>query len=373
MPSRTFATILVCASVTLAVATVAPALGGREPPAGASVAESTALAPSPIDILTVAVLQLQARDEQLARDVTEILAADLSRDPRLALVERARVEEVLEEQGYGKAGIVDAATASDVGYLVGAEVLVWGRVFMIDHQVMIIGRVVGVETGRVFVEQARGEATDDIVPLVDELADRIAGRIGSERSALLAPNVSDDMQANLNELAAQLEGRELPKTVISVSEGHIGDHFLDPAAEIELMYWFSHCGFPLIDISETRKQLREWAKSYYLRTSWELPHLIPEDVAVLLVGEAFSEPAGRYGPLCAVRYRVEVRALDRATGHVIAVARRTGTYADATMVAAGKTGIQRAAAGIAYELIPAVVGHAPAGPPTEVSSEPVER
>ncbi len=365
MLHRTSAAGMACMSAVLAIAAGLPISAGAEAaPPGTSVARSTTTAPPAADMLTVAVLQLQSRDEQLARDVTEVLAADLSADPRLALVERARVVQVLEEQGYGKAGIADPRTACDVGYLVGAEVLVWNRVFMIDRQVMVIARAVGVETGRVFVEQARGAATDDLVPIVDALARRVADRICCERSALVAPDVRDNMQASLNELAGALGNRRLPKLVISVGERHLGEAARDPAAETELMYWFSQCGFPLADISSLRKQLRDWATDYYLKAGWELPHLIPEDVRVLLVGEAFSEPAGQYGSLSAVRYRVEVRALDRATGDVIAVAKRTGTYADASMVAAGKTGLQRAAAGIAYELIPRVAAYLPAEAPS---------
>jgi hypothetical protein len=51
--------------------------------------------------------------------------------------------------------------------------------------------------------------------------------------------------------------------------------------------------------------------------------------------------------------------VDRSTGDVVAIARRTGTYADAAPVSAGKNGIQRAAAGIAYEIIPKIADYVP--------------
>ena len=334
---------------------------GTTPAAGTSVSQSLVVAPAASDILTVGVLPFEARDKELARDVTEIVTAGLSMNPRLRLTERSRMDEVLRELGLSKAGVADPQTAQKVGYLAGAEVLVWGRLFLIDSQVMVTARAVGVETGRVFVEQVRGAQSDDLVPLIDLVARKVQERIITERRALLAPEVRDDLQANLNQLAEKLKGKRPPKVVIVVNEEHLGGVDFDPAAETELMYWFAHCNVPVVDVSSLRVRMRQWAKDYYPETSRDLPHLIPEDVGVLVVGEAFSEPAGTYGPLNAARYRVEVRAMDRSTRDLIVVARRTGTYADSAMVSAGKNGLQRAAASIAYEIIPKIADYVPRG------------
>lgn len=337
----------------------AAAAAGAAAPAGTSVARSETAAPTATHILTVGVLPFQSRDEQRAREVTDIVTADLSMNPAIRLVERSRLDQVLGEMGLSKAGVSDAGTAQRVGFLAGANVLVWGRLFLIDKQAMLVGRVVGVETGRVFAEQVRGADTLDLLPLVDELARKVANCIVRERSALLAPDVSDDLQANLNALAETLRGKALPKVAVAVSEQHLGAEAFDPAAETELIYWLTHVKAPVVDLSSQRLQMRQWAKDYYLQTSFEVPQLIPEDVGVLIIGEALSEPAGVFGPLYASRYRIEVRAVDRVSGDVVAISRRTGSYADASPVLAGKSGIQRAAAGIAYELIPKLVGYVP--------------
>ncbi|MDH4179711.1 MAG: CsgG/HfaB family protein [Armatimonadota bacterium] len=332
-------------------------------PSDTNVARSESGAVPAISILTVGVVPFQSRDEQRAREVTDIVTADLSINPGIKLVERSRMDQVLGELGLSKAGVGDADTAQRVGYLAGANVLVWGRLFLIDKQAMLVGRVVGVETGRVFAEQVRGADTQDLLPMVDELASKIGDRIAKERAALVAPDVRDDIQANLNALAEPLKGKSFPKVAVIVEEQHLGGERFDPAAETEIMYWLAHLKIPLVDITSQRLQMRQWAKEYYLTTTFEIPQLIPEDVGVLIVGEAVSEPAGQYGTLYACRYRVEVRVLDRATGDVIAIARRTGAYADSSPVLAGKNAIQKAAAGIAYEIIPRLAGYVPKAAP----------
>ena len=366
--------LLACALLAMILTVSCPARRARAAsapaPADTSVSKSASEVPAPTHILTVGVLPFQSRDEQRAREVTDIVTADLSMNTAIKLVERSRMDQVLWELGLSKAGVGDPETAQKVGFLAGANVLVWGRLFLIDKQAMVVARVVGVETGRIFAEQVRGADTQDLLPLIDELTRKVGDRVTKERSALVAPDVRDDLQANLNALADTLKGKSLPKVAVAVNEQHLGGESFDPAAETELMYWLTHSNVPVVDISSQHLQMRQWAKDYYLTTSFEVPQLIPEEVGVLLVGEALSEPAGTYGPLSTCRYRVEVRAVDRATGDVVAIARRTGTYADASPVLAGKSGIQRAAAGIAYEIIPKLAGYVPKARPAQSPATP---
>ncbi len=355
--------LIVTCALLMSVLGATCAQAAAPPASDRSVATSDSDAAPSLHILTVGVLPFQSRDEQRARELTDIVTADLSMRAEVKLVERSRLDQVMTELGLSKTGVGDPETAQKVGFLAGANVLVWGRLFLIDKQAMVIARVVGVETGRVFAEQVRGADTEDLLPMVDELARKVGERITKERAALVAPDVRDDLQANLNALAETLKGKRMPKVAVVVSEEHLGGPSFDPAAEIELMYWLTHSNLPVVDLSSQRLQMRQWAKEYYLTTTSEVPPLLPEDVGVLLVGDALSEPAGQYGPLHTCRYRVEVRAIDRVSGDVIAVARRTGTQADASPVLAGKSGIQRAAAGIAYEIIPKLAGYVPKARP----------
>ncbi|GAF79830.1 unnamed protein product, partial [marine sediment metagenome] len=253
-------------------------------------------------------------------------------------------------------GLVSAPQAQRIGFLVGAKALVMGRVFLVDEQVLIIGKVIGVETGRVYVKQVRGEQTGKLLPLAEELGNQIASTIKLRRDTLCAPDIFADREKRLVELAEKLKGRKLPKILISIPERHFGQPVGDPAAETELMYWFDKCGFTVIDPGPAETRLADWAWDYYRgqkapRNNVSISRLVGKDVEVVIIGEAFSEFATRVGPLISCKVRIEVRALERKSGRVIAVARRSQTSIDVAERAAAKQGLQQAAANVAYEMI----------------------
>jgi ethanolamine utilization microcompartment shell protein EutS len=76
---------------------------------------------------------------------------------------------------------------------------------------------------------------------------------------------------------------------------------------------------------------------------------------VIIKGEGFSEFALRCGNLISVKARLEIAAVDRATGKVVATDRQTSVEVDLTEQIAGKKALQTAAAAIAERLLPKLV------------------
>jgi hypothetical protein len=310
--------------VTLAMAAVAATAPPEKPPA---------------PHMTVAVLPFEGSDEQLASQVTDLLSACLSSDSGVDLVERAKLAEVLEEQGLGRAGLVDPATAQRVGYLVGARVLILGRTFEMDRKTYIVGRLVGVETGRVIVRLVSDPVGDSVAPLVKGLASTLATELKSSASLLVAPDISANRQQALEKLIASVGGKRKPGVVVDISETHYGRQAVDPAAETELLVWLKEAGFPVFEPEAAMPATDK----------------LPSDVSVIILGEAFSEAAGSFGRFQIAKIRIEVRAVDRKSGEVIATLRRVGTAAELSERAAAKKGLADEAANIAYELIPKLV------------------
>ncbi len=328
--------------------------------------EATLLAPR-AQPLTVAVLSFQCRDEQIAGTIADMVMGALSGDPAIDLVEREQLDKVLQEYQIGLSGLVSASQAQRIGFLVGAKALVMGRVFLVDQQILITGKVVGVETGRVYVEQVRGEQTGQLLSLAETLGSKIAATVKLNRDKLCAPDIAKDKEQRMAELAERLEGKQLPTVSISIPERHYGQPVIDPAVETELMYWFNKCGFTVIDPGDAKNNLADWAYRYYHpqddgSQTQPLGQLVGADVDVVIVGEAFSEFATRIGPLTSCKVRAEVRALERGTGRVLAVCRRSQTAVDISERIAGKTGLQQAGVNIAYELIQQLV-------PVEIGTE----
>jgi len=100
----------------------------------------------------------------IAHALADFLATDLSRSPRLQLVERARLGEVLRELALVEGGRVDSATAPRLGRLLAARELLLGAVDTLGGELRLTVRVADVATG------VLREAIDARAPVRDILA-----------------------------------------------------------------------------------------------------------------------------------------------------------------------------------------------------------
>src|SRR5947207_14882680 len=62
----------------------------------------------------------------VSKGIMELLATDLAGNPRFRVVERERVQKLLEEQNLTKSGAVDPQTAVRLGKLLGAQYTIYG-------------------------------------------------------------------------------------------------------------------------------------------------------------------------------------------------------------------------------------------------------
>src|SRR4051794_27479636 len=143
------------------------------------------------DFISIAVLDFESKDEavkDLGPKAAALINAQLSREPDLVLVERAELEKVLSEQELGLSGAVSADTAAKVGHLTGAKILVTGRVFKVENEMIMVAKVIGTETSRVFGEIAKANAGAPITESAEALAKKIGATV-SQKSDLLIPKV----------------------------------------------------------------------------------------------------------------------------------------------------------------------------------------
>jgi len=74
--------------------------------------------------LRVTVVPLAYRDNSVSMKVTDIFISELSMIPIFSIVERNRLNSILQEQALGQTGIIDNETAVNLGQIVGAFRLV---------------------------------------------------------------------------------------------------------------------------------------------------------------------------------------------------------------------------------------------------------
>ena len=260
----------------------------------------------------------------------DILFAKLAANPALYLVDRADLQKTLQEHELNLSGIVTPDQAVQIGKLTGAKILVTGSVVDADKTLYVIAKIIGTETSRVLGASVQGKSSDDLAPLVEQLAKQVADIIVKQADQLVAKEVK--MEDRINALKKQLGDAKRPVVAINVAERHVGQATIDPAAETELTLFCKETGFDVLDKAADSKK-----------------------ADVILTGEGFSEFAMRHGNLVSVKARLEVKAVDQATGKIIATDRQTAVVVDLTEQIAGKAALQKAASDIAERLLPKLV------------------
>ena len=313
--------------LSLLIASLPAALGAEdtvssEPVSNESATETTTAA------VTVAVLPFVGVDklDDLAPQVSDLVNIHLSGRSDLSVVERGELDKALSELELGKSGMVSEDAAARIGHLTGAAILVTGRVFAVQNEIYIAGKMIGVETGRMFGEVVSFSFRKSFADASQTLATKIGDKIAEKGSELVAaaPEQSSDLVETLMLLAHE---KKLPVISVMIVERHVRQQVLDPAAETEMSLLFQKLGFSLVDAATTTTQ---------------------PDIEV--TGEAFSEFGLRKGNLVSCRARVEVKAIERETGRVVAVDRETAVAVDIAEQVAGKAAIQKAADQIAQRI-----------------------
>jgi TolB-like protein len=283
-------------------------------------------------VVPAAVLAFQERGEGVrgyGNKVGDILFAKLSTKPDLYLVEREDMDKILKEHELNLSGAVSPGQATQVGQLTGAKILITGSVIEADRTLYLVAKIIGTETSRVLGESVQGKAGDDIGPLTEQLAEKVAGVVANQSGKLVAKVVR--MEDRMAALKAKLGAAAKPTLTVRIAERHVGQATIDPAAETEVGLFAREAGFELLDAASGKR------------------------ADVDLVGEGFSEFALRRGGLVSVKARVELKAIDRATGNVIATDRQTAVVVDLTELVAGKAALQAAAAQLAERMLPKLV------------------
>ncbi len=282
---------------------------------------------------SVAVLPFAADEEQygeLGRDLQSLLTAHLSSDAKIILVERAELDTALSETELGISGTVDPETAAKIGYITGAQILVTGRAFSVQKELVAVAKIIGTETSRVYGETATMPLRGSAVEMSIGLAEKITNTINTRGDTLIATHVPKaDVVTGLRPL---VDGKTLPSVSVSISEVSLNQEVPDPAAETEIAFILQQLGFRLID-----------------------PEASNELADVEISGEAFSEFGLRKGNLVSTKARIEIKAVDRSAGEVLLVDRETAVAVDLSPEIAGKNALAKGASQLAVRLVRRIV------------------
>ena len=279
-------------------------------------------------VLTIAIFDFESKEEAV-RDfgpkVATLLHANLSAEPQIITVERSELEKVLGEQELGLSGTISADTAAKVGHLTGAQVLVTGRVFKADKELILVAKIIGTETSRVYGELVKGTMASSLSDLSADLAKKIAATVSEKGDTLVAKVESrEDRIARIKKSVKQ---SKLPAVSVKIGERHFGHPVNDPAAETELGVLLKECGFTLVDDNS------------------------PQRADIEITGDAFGAFGLRKGNLISCKARIELKA-QRRTGEILVVDRQTSVAVDIAEQTAAKRALENAADDLAARLLP---------------------
>ena len=119
----------------------------------------------------VGVLEFEGGKNGLGRIVTDALVTELSQDSKLRVIDRVHFSSLLNEQGLGYTGLIDANTAAKLGRISGINYLIMGAVTdarIVEHdrvlwnqsvaQVTVSMQVIEVNTGTLlFADTVNGD------------------------------------------------------------------------------------------------------------------------------------------------------------------------------------------------------------------------
>lgn len=323
----------------------------------------------------------------LADGLSDMLVNALVETQCFRVVERSRMKDLLREQGLGLGGTVDASSAAEVGKMTGAQMLVMGTVTEFEEDAnnstiplpfagkLSIGtahvglqiRIVDSSTGVIMTSKSvnkkakkfgiekRGrfgsggfcksssmqnaveQAIIETVAIIASQKEMVAPSAGFASSGPSSP--SPPVATDCSRIASPTG----PRFMVVIPEIHIRRKVPDPAGETEIIRLFIENGFNVVDqkqIAAIRYQEKVLNAVKNTKAAVALGAEFGADIIV--VGEAFSEFAGRRENMLSCRARVEAKAIQTGTGKILAANGTHAGGADISELVAGKTALRNA-------------------------------
>ncbi|MBU4308885.1 MAG: CsgG/HfaB family protein [Nanoarchaeota archaeon] len=136
-------------------------------------------------IKTIAVLDFESYNisDEESKILTERLRSELIKNYIFNIIERSKMEEVLDEQGFQLSGCTSDECVIEVGKLLGASHMIAGSIGYIGSTYSVNSRLIDVESGKIlesWIEDCKGKIDELLSVNMRRLAQKISG-ITSEK------------------------------------------------------------------------------------------------------------------------------------------------------------------------------------------------
>jgi len=129
--------------------------------------------------IKIAVLDFQLQGEgyetsDMGKIVAEWLITALVKEGRFNVIERMLLKKVLEEQRLGVSGIIDESSASKLGRVLGAKIVITGSIMKFQNVMEVNARIIEVESSSIIAaENVKSTSAVKLEDLVVKMAEKI--------------------------------------------------------------------------------------------------------------------------------------------------------------------------------------------------------
>lgn len=139
----------------------------------------------------------QAGLAQLSKSIPAIMTTDLSNTGLVTLVERSKINSIVEEQRFSLSGMVDERTAKEAGRLLGADYLITGSYSKFGQDIRVDIRLTDAGSGKVTGLSHIGSDENVIHRLSESVVKYLAGRDVSLIVRSPHPLYTEELQAQI--------------------------------------------------------------------------------------------------------------------------------------------------------------------------------
>ncbi|MDA3886948.1 MAG: VWA domain-containing protein [Candidatus Delongbacteria bacterium] len=112
--------------------------------------------------------------DYLSSGISDILITNLAEKNNLTIIEREKIQNLIEELNFKNSGLVTEKEQSKIGKLSGAKYILTGSITFVNSAYRMVSKVLDVETGDVISTQSvKGKGNDNIFDSADQLSGKI--------------------------------------------------------------------------------------------------------------------------------------------------------------------------------------------------------
>jgi len=116
--------------------------------------------------------------DYMKKAIPDILSAKLAANQNIKVVEREKLQKIIDELKLSMTGVISNETAQKVGKIIGVDILVFGSFTKLGKSIVIVARIIDVETAEVISgATVHGEDEEQLAFIVDELTTKVSALI----------------------------------------------------------------------------------------------------------------------------------------------------------------------------------------------------